>query len=247
MDYSTVADDFFVNLDLQTTLALPESRETILHFCETVQKEFAEMTSFYQRDTGQYVLEGDRDGGSYQWMELQAHQLSAGHFNPPDIESAYALHSWLLERVVYFLGISGLDVEALDLLFGFNMDFVGNRDEIVAEALLAGSPLSALVSEHPVRTVEFEPNFVVAVSEDCYTQARLSVETRCDSYQIRTGKYSDEPISLYFTIRRYPSAGSVLDLQESFRRQCELAEDMLERVVIPNVAEPIAALILSGR
>ena len=110
MDFTSAADDFFVNLDLQTTLALPDSRETILQFCEAVQKKFQGMASFYQRDSGQYVLEGDRDSGSYQWMELQSHQLSAGYFNPPDLPSAYELHSWLLDRVVYFLGIGGLDV-----------------------------------------------------------------------------------------------------------------------------------------
>jgi len=246
MDYSGVADDFFVNLDLQTTLALPDSRETILHFCETVQKEFRQMTNFYQRRGGHYVLEGDRDSGSYQWMELQRHELSAGYFNPPDLAAAYHLHRWLLERVVYFLGISGLDVEAMDVLFGFNLDYVGNRDGIVAEALLAGSPLAALAEEAPTRTVEFQPSMAVALTEDCYLQARLSIETRCDSYQIRTGNYSDEPIGIHFTVRRYPSGGKVLDLPESFTQQCEAAEDLVSRIVIPQVARPIAAAIAAA-
>jgi len=169
MDFRSVADDFFVNLDLQTTLALPSSRETILQFCEAVQKEFQQMASFYQRESGQYVLEGDRDAGSYQWMELQSHQLSAGYFNPPDLPSAYELHSWLLDRVVYFLGIGGLDVEAIDVLFGLNLDYRGNRDAIVAEALLCDGPLSALAAEHPARAIECQPNLVMALSEDCYT------------------------------------------------------------------------------
>jgi len=169
MDFSNVADDFFVNLDLQTTLALPSSRETILQFCEAVQKEFQQMTSFYQREGGQYVLEGDRDAGSYQWMELQSHQLSAGYFNPPELPLAHEFHSWLLDRVVYFLGIGGLDVEAIDVLFGFNLDYRGNRDVIVAEALLFEGPLSSLVAEHPSRVLECQPNLVMALSEDCFT------------------------------------------------------------------------------
>ena len=72
MDFNTVADDFFVNFDFQTTLALPNSRESVLHFCEAIQKEFPDMTSFYQRETGEFVLEGNHDTGSYQWMEMQA-------------------------------------------------------------------------------------------------------------------------------------------------------------------------------
>ena len=98
MDFKTVSDDFFVNLDLQTTLALPNSRETILQFFEAVQRQFGDMASFYQREGGQYVLEGDRDSGSYRWMELQPNQLSAGFFNPPDINSAYDLHGWIIKH-----------------------------------------------------------------------------------------------------------------------------------------------------
>ena len=247
MNYSSVADDFFVNIDLQTTLALPDSRETILQFCEAVQKEFREMTSFYERDPQHYVLEGDRDSGTYQWMELQSHQLSAGFFSPPDLESAYHLHDWILDRVVYFLGIGGLDVEALDVLFGFNLDYCGNRDAIVAEALLEGSSLGAMFTDHPVRVVEFQPSLVVALNEDCYMQGRLALETHCDSHQVRTGNYSDDPISVYLTVRRYPSPGSVLDIRESFARQCEIGEDLTERIVIPQVAQPIASAIASRR
>ena len=247
MDYKNVADDFFVNLDLQTTLALPDSRETVLHFCETVQKEFRQMTSFYQRDKGPYVLEGDRDSGSYPWMEMRGHQLSAGYFSPPDLASAYQLPSWLLERVVYFLGIGGLDVETLDVLFGFNLDYVGNRDAIVAEALLDDGPLSGLFGEHPAKMVEFQPSMVVALSEDCYLQARLSIETRCDSYQVRTGSYSDEPISIYFTVRRYPAPGKVLSLSDTFVEQCITAERLIDQIVIPDIVAPIAAAIVAAR
>lgn len=247
MDYNTVADDFFLNLDLQTTLALPDSRETILQFCEAVQREFQGMTSFYQRDSGEYVLEGDRDSGTYSWMELQSHRLSAGYFNPPDLATGRALHMWLLERVVYFLGIGGLDVESLDVLFGFNLDYRGNRSDIIAQSLLEGSPLSALLDEHPAKTIEFEPTVVMSLTEDCYTQGRLSLESRCSSYQVRTGNYDSEPISVYFTVRRYPSPGEVLNLQESFNSQCETAEDLLTRIVIPQVIVPVAAAIAAAQ
>ncbi|HUS92295.1 MAG TPA: hypothetical protein VM695_10620 [Phycisphaerae bacterium] len=246
-DFSNLADDFFVNLSLQTTLPLPRSRETVLSYFEAVQKRFPTMASFYQREGGEYVLEGDREAGSYRWLELQTHQLSAGHFNPPDVAEAYELHEWLLDRCVYFLGISGLDVEALDVMFGFNMDFRGNRDAIVADALLGGSPLMAMLGEPSVRALECEPNFVVSLDEDCYVQARLSVETRSSSYQVRTGQYDDEPISVYFTVRRYPSPGGVMNLAEAFAAQAEACEDLVSRIVVPHVIQPIAAAIASSR
>lgn len=245
--FTNLTDDFFVNLNLQTTLPLPRGRETVLNYFEAVQKQFASMASFYQREGGEYVLEEDRESGSYRWMEVQTNQLSAGYFNPPSLSDAYRLHRWLLERSVYFLGVSGLDVEALDVMFGFNLDYRGNRDAIVADALLAGSALGALAGDPGMRPVEFEPSLVVALDESCYFQVRLSLETRSSSYQVRTGQYEDEPISVYFTVRRYPSPGDVIKLSESFAQQCEVCEDLASRIVVPNVIRPIVAAIAASQ
>jgi hypothetical protein len=132
------------------------------------------------------------------------------------------------------------------VLLGLNLDYRGNRDAIVADALLSDGPMWALAAESPGKIVECQPNLVIAVSEDCYTQARLSLETRCDSYQVRTGNYSDDPISIYFTIRQYPVPGKVLSLTTSFADQCELAEDLTSRIVVPQVAQPIAAAIAAA-
>ncbi|MBI5723590.1 MAG: hypothetical protein HZA50_06505 [Planctomycetes bacterium] len=246
IDYKGVADEFFVNLNVQTTMALPNGRETILHFCEAAQKEFPDMAGFFQRESGEYVLEGDRDSGSYRWMEIHNHRLCGGYFNPPDISEAYRLHRWLLDRSVYYLGVSGLDIEAMDVLCGFNLDFQGNRDSVVANALLSGSPLAALIGDGGGTAIEFEPSLVVALDAECYMQARLSIETHCNSYQVRTGNYDEEPISVYFTIRGYPRPGKVMDFQKSFGAQTEACEDLLGRLVIPNVIQPIAAAIAAG-
>ena len=246
-DLLNLTDDFFVNLSLQTTLPLPRSRETVLQFYEAVQKHFPAMRSFYQREGGEYVLEGDRESGSYQWAELQVHQLSAGYFNPTSLKDAYHLHSWLLERCVYFLGVSGLDVETLDVMFGFNLDYRGNRDQLVAEALLSGSSLASMVNDPTVRAVETEPSLVVALDEQCHMQARLSLETRSSSYQVRTGQYEEEPISVYFTVRRYPSPTNIINLTESFAHQCDACEEMASRVIVPNVIRPILTAIASGQ
>ncbi|MDP7162697.1 MAG: hypothetical protein QF792_04305 [Phycisphaerae bacterium] len=246
-DYSEAADDFFVNLNLQTTLALPNSREGILHFFEAVQRDFRAMASFYQRETGEYVLESNRQDGSYSWLELETNHMTAGFFNPPSLEEAYRLHRWLLDRSVYFLGISGLDVECLDILFGFNLDYDGNRDAIVAEALLGDSPLAALVGEDTAQCVECEPSLIIAIDEECYMQARISVETHSSSFQVRAGQYDDEPISIYFTIRRYPTSGKIINMTESLARQCKACEDLTQRIVIPQVVRPVALAIATAQ
>lgn len=245
-DFGNVADDFFVNLNLQTTLALPNSRETVLHFCEAVQKEFPDMTCFYQRESGEYSLEGDRESGRYQWMELQAHRLSAGCYNPSSPRDAYRLHNWLLERSMYFLGVSPLDVEALDVMIGFNLNYQGNRDAVVAQALLAGSPLASLAMGGVAKAIEFEPSLVVALDEDCSLQARLSIETRNNSYQVRTGHYEDEPITVYFAVRRYPVPGKLVNIMESFTQQCQMCEDLTRRIIVPQIIQPISVAIATG-
>lgn len=247
MDYRTMADDFFLNVDLRTALELPRSRETVLHFYEALQKKFPYMTNLYQREGGEFVLEGDRESGSYPWVELQSRRLSAGFFNPPDSDGAFAMHRWVLESSIYFLGVSALDIEALDLLFGFNMEYQGNRDEIVCGAMLGGSALGTLPLELSGRPIECEPNLVLALDEECYLQARLSVETGGSSYQVRTGQYDEQPISVYFTVRRYPSPTNVLQIKESFDHQREVGEDLVQQCIMPNVVQPIAAAIAAAQ
>jgi hypothetical protein len=49
MDYSSLADDFYVNMNLNTEMALPGGRDTILGFFERVQKTYPSMRNFYTR------------------------------------------------------------------------------------------------------------------------------------------------------------------------------------------------------
>jgi hypothetical protein len=244
---NSFSDDFFVNIDLHTSLPLPQARETVLQFCEATQKQFPDMADFYQREGGAYVLEGDRSAGSYRWMELESRQLSAGAFNPSDPQDAYRQHSWVLDRSRYYLGISHLDVESLDLVYGFNLDYVGNRDAIVCEALLSGSRLSSLLTETDAVALGFAPTMVIGLDDECGLQARLAIETRNSSYQVRTGNYDEEPISVYFTMRAYPGPLARFDMCESLARQSAAGEELLTRVVIPQVIRPIAAAIATAQ
>ncbi len=245
-EFLNVADDFFVNLNLQTVLDLPSSRETVLSFLEVIQKEFPDFAHFYHREAGEFILEGDHERGTYPWLEIQKNRLTAGFFNPPSLQKAYHMHRRILERCKYYLGMGGLDLECLDVLFGFNLAYTGNRDAIVAQALLSGSPLSALSAEPGAKALEFQPDFVIALDDACCLQARLSVETRSSSYQVRTGEYEEEPITVYLTVRRYPGEGKPIAVEDSFLVQCEHCEDLAHRIVVPQVIHPIAAAIAAA-
>ena len=59
--YGSFCDDFYVNMNLNTELELPRERDTILHFFERIQRQFPTMNTFYQRETGEFCLEENRE------------------------------------------------------------------------------------------------------------------------------------------------------------------------------------------
>ena len=77
------------------------------------------------------------------------------------------------------------------------------REETQMPAHRAESPLTCLTEEKGAKAVDFQPTVTVALSDDCRLQARIDVVTRTNSYQVRTGDYSDDVISVYLILRRY--------------------------------------------
>jgi hypothetical protein len=193
--FAAFCDDFYINVRLGSQLNLPHQRETLLHFFERIQKEFPAMTRFRKNDNGEFNLEEDRSSHSYRWASVETKRLTGGHVNPPSVKDALKLHGLLLELAPYHLGISPIEVDYLDILFGFDLAFSGNHDEVIAESLYADSPLACLTDEPNAKAVDFQPTVTVALSDDCRLQARIDVVTRTNSYQVRTGDYSDDVIA----------------------------------------------------
>src|SRR3990172_2999619 len=114
-------------------------------------------------------------------------------------------HRLVLDLAPYDLSVSPLDCEALDLLFGFDFTYRGNHNQLVAEALGASPAMEKLAEAAGGTVIAFEPSLTVALDEDCRLQCRLSVETRTNAYQVRTGEYAEEQLSVYLTARQYGS------------------------------------------
>lgn len=243
MSVYEVSDDFFVNSNIQTTLPLPDNRETVLQFYEAIQHEFPEMTTFLRRETGEFVLEGDRETRTYPWIEIHKGRLCVGYFNPADLDTAYQFHRWVLKHCVYYLGVSGLDIELQDLMYGFNLDFTGNRDELVATAMMGDAPLGRFAADQAVKHLEYQPSYSFSLDEECYHQARVLIETRSTYHQVRTGNYENEPISVFFTLRHYPQPGKITQLLEAFEEQTNQIEDWTIQHLLPQVLRPIAEMI----
>ena len=244
--YNSDADDYYVNVNLNTEMELPNSRDTVLHFFEQMRKGFPELRDFQAQENGDLVLESDKDQDAFRTVAIEARRLVSGCTNPESLAEAYRQHELVLDLAPHLLSISLLDCEALDVTFGFDFTYDGNHDEVVAEALGLGSAFEGLLeAPHAKKVVNFEPSLTIALDESCQLQARLSIETRTSAYQVRTGEFGDDQISLYLKVRQYWGNGPDLSFVESFRRQREIGEELLQRSVLPRVVRPLAQVIAS--
>jgi hypothetical protein len=241
--YASLADDFFVNLNLNTEMQLPASRETVLDFFGRVQKSYPRMRNFYTRENGDFVLEEDKDQASYRWMCLEPRRICSGYVNPPSVDDAVEQHKLALQLAPFMLSVSPLDCEALDYLVGFDFVYRGNHDELVAEALGVGTAMEGLLSIPGAKPLNFEPSLTVSLDESCRRQARLMIETRTNAYQVRRNEYPEESISVYFTVRQYGSLahdGSYEAMLEELRHD---SDELLRDHVIEGILQPLAQAI----
>jgi hypothetical protein len=243
--YSSFCDDFYINVRLGSQLNLPHQRDTVLHFFERIQKEFPGLTRFRKCDSGEFNFEEDRSTQSYRWLCLESRRLSAGHVNPPTVAEALKLHRLLLQLAPFNLGVSPVEIDYLDLMFGFDLAFNGNHDEVIAESLLAESPLNCLTEEPGAKPVDFQPSVTVALSDDCRLQARIDIVTRTNSYQVRTGDYSDDLISVCLILRRYWGDRPRISLEDLLADMAQRAERLCDSHILPKVVKPISSAIAS--
>ncbi len=246
--FGSFCDDFYVDLCVNTQLELPSQRDTVLSFFEQLRKRFPKMVNFSRRDDGEYLLEEEKDSGKYRWVSLEPERLTAGCAEPDKLEEAYALHCEALELMPYMLGVTALDIDSIDVTFTMDFDYQGNHDEVIAEALLSGSSFGAMFDINNAKTIGCNPSMIVALSDDFRTQARVAVESRTSLYDAKSEKFKqDEPISLYFTIRRHPAPMTAAELIESYRKQCAMAEQLMFDRVLPYFVQPLVSAIAQRR
>jgi hypothetical protein len=241
--YTQFCDDFYINMNLTTEMDLPTGRETVLHYFERLQKKYPTMRKFYCRERRDFVLEEDKERGSYRWATVESRRLCSGHVNPPSIEAALEQHRLVLELAPFMLSVSGLDCESMDLLFAFDFTYRGNHNEIITEAL-GLNPAMERVLEVPGATVmNYEPSITLALDEECRTQLRLSVETRTSAFHIRTGEFPEEQLSVYVTARQYGSLPPETTYVQAMDRLYNTASEIVDTYVVDQVLQPLARAI----
>ncbi|MBL8830033.1 MAG: hypothetical protein JNM18_23845 [Planctomycetaceae bacterium] len=241
--YSSLCDDFYVNMNLSTEMELPNSRETVLHFFERVRKQFPEMRNFSCREKGDFVLEEDKDRGAYRWATIEQRRVCSGQVNPTDIDQALAQHRLILELAPYMLSVSPLDCEALDLLFGFDFTYRGNHNQLVAEALGLSPSMERMLEAPNAQVINFEPSVTLALDRECRLQCRLSIESRTNAYQVRTGDYPEEQLTVFLTARKYGSLGPDSSFGDALDELTQVCYDMVDNYVVDNVLRPLARAI----
>ena len=241
--YDSLCDDFYVNMNLGTEMELPANRETVLHFFERVQKTYPTMRNFYCRDRGDFVLEEDKDRGAYRWCTIEPRRVCSGQVNPESIDQALEQHRLILELAPYMLSVSPLDCEALDLLFGFDFTYRGNHNQLVAEALGVNPSLERMIEVPGSTVINCEPSLTISLDEDCRLQVRISVETRTNAYQVRTGEFPEEQLSVYVTARQYGSLGPETTFVETLSRLATVCHEMIDNHVIEHLLRPLARAI----
>jgi hypothetical protein len=241
--YHSLADDYYVNMILSTEMELSGSRETILHYFEQMQKKFPDMRNFYARDKGDFVLEGDKELGDYRWCSVEQRRICSGYVNPDTFDSALDQHRHALELAPYGLSLSRLDCEALDLLMGFDFTYRGNQNELIAQALGVCPAYEKLTSMPGTTFISNEPAITFALDDQCRTQCRVNVETRTNAYQIRTGEFQDEQVSVYVTARQYGSLRPDMTYVEVIDRLSRICREVVDGYVVDGILQPLARAI----
>jgi len=245
--FGALCTDFYVNQKLALKMDMPSERETILHFFDRIRKAMPSMNRFRRYD-GELALESSRRDSEYKWLALRRTSIRSGHVNPQTMEEAYRFHRLLLEISPYHLTISPLDVDYLELMFGFDLECKENHDRIIYEALFADSPMADLLAEGDERgkILDVQPIFGQSLDESGELQAYFEVKTRPKSRRGSSRGYRNEPISLLLTLRKYGPIDDIDQLQAEVDALSKHAEQLATDRLVPDLLTPIAQRINAG-
>lgn len=249
--FSALCSDFYINQKLALKMDLPTGRETVLDLFDRIRKFRPSMNRF-RRFEGELALESTPADGQYDWVALRQTAARSGTVNPDSLADAYQLHRMLLEVAPFYLSISPLDVDYLELMFGFDLEASGNHDDIVFDALLAETPLGRVVDADRLIALDVQPFFTFALDPDRKVQVNFEVKTRSgemeaseDAPPPSESGGSDEPISVFLSLRRLGPIDNIEELPTIFESLTAAAEELANDRVIPHLIMPISKAISS--
>jgi hypothetical protein len=245
--FGALCDDFYVSSRLFLKLDLTFDRETILHFFDRVRREFPGMTKLRRREDGTLVLEEEQsETGSRRWLRLEASSLRFGFFAPPDLTQVRGFGGFILEQAPYHLTFSDLDYDRLEVIYGFDLEYRGNHDRLVAETLYNEHPMAALfMDDESCHTIDCQPYFGIALTPQCDIQAYIEVKSRTSTFEVRTNDFETQVLSVFLTLRKYWGFSDPGDVAGSYHRLCTHADELASSKVVPVLVNPLAQAIAS--
>jgi len=245
--FATVCDDFSATVRLFLKLDLGLERETVLHFFDRLRKDYPSLSRLRRRDDDSLLLEEvSQVGDSRRWIRLNHDCLRLGHFAPPNLDEVTSFGRLVMSQAPFHLTMGELDYDYLEVAFCFDLEFDGNHDQLVADTLFADHPISSfLMADQACHVLEAQPLWGISLSPNCDTQARIEVKSRSNTYEVRTGEYESQPLSVYLTVRRYWGHSPAGDLEQELHGLFERAEQLAVDKAVPLVVQPLAHAIAS--
>ncbi len=249
--YGALCSDFYVNCKLSVKMDLPAERETVLHLFDRVRKSEPSMDRF-RRYENELLLESSRRDAEYRYLSMRRTSVRSGHANPQDMADAYRFHRVILDVAPHYLTISPLDIDYVELMFGFDLECEGNHDAVVFEALFADTPMANLMrlpdsvaDESQVKPLDVQPVFGAALNASGDLQAFYEVKTRTRNRRGQATRYQDEPLSIFLTLRKYGPVDHLSDIRAIFDTMKDQAETLATERLVPDLLTPIARQIIS--
>jgi hypothetical protein len=242
-NYSAYSDDYYLNVNLHTEMELAQNRDAVLHHFEMLQKRYPGMRHFYARDRGEYVLEEDKEKGSYRWSSIEPRRICSGYVNPPSVDEAMDQHAKVLEALPVGLSVSPLDCESLNVLVGFDYTFRGNHNELLAGALGVAPAFERLLEIPGASQLAYDPTIQFALDPQCRTQCRIGVESRTSAYHVRIGEFPEDQLSVYVTVRRMGSIDAGESFVSTMQSLQKICFGLLDDYVIESVLMPLQQAI----
>jgi hypothetical protein len=242
-----VCDDFYISGRLFLKLDQSPERETVLHFFDRLRKEYPGLRKLRRRDSDGVVLEEDADErGSRRWVRIDVSSLRFGHYAPAETEEVRRFAEFVLTQAPYHLSFSDIDFDHLEITYGFDLEYRGNHDQLVAETLMGdGAASGFLFSSHAAHVIDAQPYVGIALSPDCDLQAYVEVKSRTTTFEVRNANFEGAAISVLLTIRKYWGLDGPTSLVEGVRTLFNIADELATDRVVPSFVNPLAAAIAS--
>ena len=246
---SAVCDEFYVSSRLFLKLEMTLERETVLHFFDRIRKEYPGLRKLRRRDNDCLVLEEEATKeGSRRWLRLDRNSLRFGHYSPNDTDDVRRFGDLILTQAPYHLSFSDIDFDHLEVVYGFDLEYQGNHDQLVAETLLGEhhAMTGFLFDDSTAHVIDTQPYFGIALTPGCDLQAYVEAKSRTTTFEVRNETFENQPISVFLTTRQYWGLeGAPLSLTDSLKTLFDVAEELATDKVVPNFVNPLASAIAS--